>query len=123
MNVKLLREIAKVIQEKPKQFSLASWHKSKTDGVQGVLCNLPKAKQVACGTTHCIAGWAQVLAPDRDCTVPARADGQRVLGLSNEQANRLFFGEYWPKGYGGYRTNAAKAAARIEHFIRTNGAE
>lgn len=84
---------------------------------------LPKEKQISCKTTHCIAGWAQVLDPNRDCEEPAVNDGQRLLDLNDDQACRLFYADGWPKGFGGWRATKVQAAARIEHFIKTRGKE
>jgi hypothetical protein len=123
VNVKLLRKIAKTIVENPRQFSIVNWHKARGESPRAILCDLPQGKQVSCGTTHCIAGWAQVLAPDRNCGQTARDDAQRVLALTDNQARRLFYGNEWPKGFGGWRCKPEQAAARIEHFIKTKGAE
>lgn len=126
MNVRLLRKIAKIIQE-PKtkgQFSMKTWHKDKKDNeAYNILCDLPKEKQISCNTSHCIAGWAQVLSPNRDCKQYADTDAQRILGLDSYQAYRLFYADAWPKGFGKWRATPAQAAARIEHFIKTKGAE
>lgn len=133
MNVRLLRRIAKVIQEKPREFDINYWHRDKKapnkanplkkGNAVGALCELPKERQVACGTVHCIAGWAQILSPDRDCKQDAEYDAKRLLGLELDEADRLFFAYNWPRGFGGDRATAAQAAARIEHFIKTKGAE
>lgn len=132
MNTRLLRKIAKVIQEKPRQFNMGRWHRD-TGAYNGLglsveaLCQLPKERQVSCTTTHCIAGWAQVLDPDRSCGSPAEKDARRLLGISDVQARHLFYADKWPKQFQGtkdaYRMYPAKAAARIEHFIKTGGAE
>jgi hypothetical protein len=130
MNVRLLRRIAKVIQEKPKEFNMSSWHRDKVAARAGIwsasvdaLCELPKERRISCTTTHCIAGWAQVLSPDRNCKELAEVDAMRLLDIHPEQAMRLFHGCNWPSGYGKWRATAAQAAARIEHFIKTKGAE
>ena len=138
MNIRLLRRIAKVIQEKPREFDMGYWHIDTTiDWFQGehdALCGLPKDKRISCTTTHCIAGWAQVLSPKRNCRLPADSDAQRLLGLTNEEADRLFHVDGggttlgWPRKFRGRGTNIWKptvkqAAARIEHFIKTKGAE
>jgi hypothetical protein len=123
MNVELLRKIAAVIQEKPREFSMKTWHKRKGSSATGYLDALPKGKEVACGTTHCIAGWAQALAPNRKPREWALDDAKRVLRLTDDQATLLFYGGNWPKGFGGERATASKAAARIEHFIETGGLE
>lgn len=125
MNVRLLRRIAKVIQltENKGQFDMKRWHSDKTaNGSVAALCELPKEKQISCTTTHCIAGWAQVLSPDRDCHKPAEDDAMRLLGLDGDQAFRLFYADQWPKGFGQWRATASQAAARIEKFIKSKGA-
>jgi hypothetical protein len=124
MNVELLRKIAAVIQEKRGQFDMRFWHHRKDTGFRAdALCSLPEEVRISCKTTHCIAGWAQVLAPNRDCTVEAEEDAKRVLGLNHDQASRLFYADHWPKGFGAWKATKRQAAARIEHFIATNGAE
>ena len=124
MNVRLLRKIAKVIQEKPREFSIVTWHRNKSVGFdKAILYEVPEEKRVSCRTTHCIAGWAQVLSPDHNCHEAAPDDAQRLLGITDYEASRLFYGYNWPKGFGGLRANAKQAAARIEHFIKTKGAE
>lgn len=113
MNVELLRKIAAVIQEKPELFDMQyfNWRNS-------------------CGTSHCIGGWAE------DMTgLPM----QEALNISNLEARRLFYvdGDFsdeeegdeggWPKQFHGvpepWKPTPQQAAARIEHFIATNGAE
>lgn len=128
MNIRLLRKIAKAIQvpENKGQFSMDYWHRFKGKGEEeevGVLCSLPEEKRISCNTTHCIAGWAQVLDPKRNCHEYAEYDAQQLLGLTNDQASRLFYADAWPKGFGGWRATRAQAAARIERFIQTKGAE
>lgn len=145
MNVELLRNIAAVIQEKPAEFNMNSWHHAEDPNYDyyGIaLCDLPKDKQISCDTTHCIAGWAQVLSPDRDCKVRASVDAKRLLQLDDEQADRLFYVEKdcgdtdgWPKRFRGRKKKGMdelesawsmtprQAAARIEHFIATGGTE
>lgn len=113
MNVRLLRRIAKVIQEKPREFDMRTFHNQKD-----------------CGTTHCIGGWAEALTGKN----PIEA-----LGLTGDESDRLFYVQIknheWPKRFlGRKRKNmtwreyvwlptARQAAARIEHFIKTKGAE
>jgi hypothetical protein len=132
MNVRLLRRIAKVIQEKPKEFDMSYWHTDRTDGIADSLCGLPKDRRVGCSTSHCIAGWAQVLSTKRDCAMHAEDDAQRILGLTAEQSDRLFYvggatTGGWPQRFRGrkyeFSPTAKQAAARIEWFIKTKGAE
>lgn len=122
MNVELLRKIAAVIQEKPTEFRMSSWH--------GI-----------CRTTHCIGGWAQVLSGEKESTdsfamaklldIEAIADEVDDSEIDSEcEAGRLFFCSWWPKQFlGAYmetdgdKAMAKIAAARIEHFIATGGAE
>jgi hypothetical protein len=124
MNVELLRKIAAVIQIRRGQFSMKCWHKEKGQmyGVES-FCEIPEPKREVCGTTHCFAGWAQVLSPERNCRADAEEDARRLLELSQEEAQRLFYADNWPRGFGGWNANAKKAAARIEHFIATDGRE
>lgn len=123
MNIELLRKIAAVIQENPRQFSIRDWHTAKGLGPFGKLNTIPEKKRVACGTTHCIAGWAQVLSSKSSHSGWAKEVAMEKLGLNEDEANRLFYADNWPRGFGGNNTNAVKTAARIEHFIATEGRE
>lgn len=105
MNVKLLRKIAAVIQEKPKKFSMKAFSETKT-----------------CGTVHCIGGWACAISGlDRFGHTPA----QKILGLSDEEAGRLFYPDsaLCLNKFGGWNATPQQGAARIEHFIATKGRE
>ena|ERR1700728_4187244 len=137
MNVKLLRKIAKVIIEKPRQFDMSRWHHNKKarehDWSRGVyesytaLCDLPQEKQISCDTTHCIAGWAQAISPDRKCKTPAEKDAKRLLQITPSMANRLFYCDNWPEQFQGkrdtWKPTRKQAVERIKHFISTEGAE
>lgn len=129
MNVRLLRRIAKVIQlpENKGQFDINSWHRDKKGGAfqqsTPALCDIPKERQISCTTTHCIAGWAQVLSPKRNCKEQAYYDAMRLLEIGYFDAKKLFHAQNWPSGFGGSRATPAQAAARIEHFIKTKGKE
>jgi hypothetical protein len=110
MNVRLLRRIAKRIQEKPREFSMLYY--------TGL--NLPGK----CKTTHCIGGWARHF---------TGLDPGAALDLTVEQEPRLFYVSGWPKQFQGRRRTGREdyqwypttkqTAARIEHFIKTKGAE
>lgn len=137
MNTKLLRKIAKVIIEKPRQFNMDKWHNNEKvkgeDKLRGkykyyyALCDFPKEKQISCDTTHCIGGWAQALSPDRNCEVAAEKDAKRLLEITLSQADRLFYCDNWPEQFQGKRVlwkpTRRQAADRIEHFIKTAGKE
>jgi hypothetical protein len=90
LNVPLAKAILRQITEHPETHEQSSWMGHK-----------------ACGTTHCIAGWAAALTPDiklrpigpagfmaafpdGEKHVPSYA-GQILLGLTDEQADDLFY--------------------------------
>lgn len=118
MNVKLLRQIQRRIAKEPKQFFM-NWF-FKTDR------RIPN-----CHTAACIAGWALTLTKTKtkrpsDALKRYGSNGgyfnpaRDALSLSEEEANNLFVEERWPaKFYGGPRTLAKRAIARIEHMIKT----
>lgn len=120
MNVELLEKIKAEILKRPAQFYMGSWS-------SGNLKDLDHS----CGTTACIAGWACFLGNDFSLEfIPHRA--RRLLELDSDQGGRLFHVSYWPDGFAqayneaqwGDDDEAARiAAARIDHFIATNGAE
>jgi|SRR5882757_256323 len=126
MNVELLQKVKDHILAEPAKFDVNLFE-----------CNHP------CGTTRCIGGWAHFLHnptdpiagphfhPDtREFIYP----GQYALGLTSTEAERLFMITDWPEefrsypedddGYAGesYAT-PEQAAARIDHFIATEGRE
>lgn len=91
-----------------------------------------------CNTVGCIAGFAAALSGTRDLT--SYQGGMAALGLTREEAERLFteprhwnnmcFRYHWPEDYArAYlaATNptgrAQATAARIDHFIATEGRE
>jgi hypothetical protein len=144
MNVKLLRKVAKHILEEPRRFRMEFFQHKAAPGealsTQGVYD--PTHTVPSCGTVACIAGWAVPLAGMRVGTdmygdlLPVAcgrdwfAAGSRALALNEEQADRLFLHDEWPsKFYQGYegaksaKKRAQVAAERIEHFIKTGGAE
>lgn len=72
----------------------------------------PTAEHV-CGITACIAGWALVLS-GRDLR-RCREDGnlaRRILGLSEEQAEKLFYG-------GNFSTSPQEAAKVVRVLMET----
>lgn len=126
MNVKLLRKIAKVIQNKPWEFDMQFWHR---DPITRKFWGTPTKAAKACGTTHCFAGWAHLLDGrfPRTATIDAAT---QILALTEEQRYRLFFSDNWPEEFcegftdnGEQLISARVAAARIEHFIATEGRE
>ena len=117
MNVKLLRRIQRWLMRlrHPEHFDMNSF------GEKG-----------NCGTSYCIAGKALQLKGyelgEGDFYSPK---GKRVriedtaaslLGLTLDEASRLFYQSNWPPEFRGDRT-PQEAVRRIEHFIETEGQE
>ena len=123
-NTKLFYLIAEAIEEHPELHDQSSWFGIGTHGGYDLQDLFVAGRQVTCGTTQCIAGWAIALErfvlgvdtsnvdPDGDrageyvaidgldqdlkeevALAPGRAYeyvGARLLGLSPEDADRLF---------------------------------
>lgn len=153
MNKPLLRRIQKHIAKEPKRLVMGAFVMRKGeipdwglepihrvhDGASIACEDHPFAK---CGTAACIAGWAVLLTVDKPDKwrdgghVEVKA--QKLLELKNKldevtgtsQVDRLFHVEHWPSqfmnAYEDAATPAAKARAtigRIDHFMKTDGAE
>lgn len=102
-NTAMFREIADVIELNPHRHHQPSW--SSAD-VRDSVIKLPTGtKTVSCGTTQCVAGWAVALDEENyginhvgaafNYTTNTRSNfteaGADILGLSETEANRLFF--------------------------------
>lgn len=83
-----------------------------------------------CGTQACIAGWAVHLFDkrfDRNGSLPDAA--ARALQIDRSEVGKLYWRSSWPEKLcdqltGGSALKKARVAARrIEHFIKTDGAE
>lgn len=134
MNVRLLRKVKNHILEEPRRFIMRTWLLTReyVGGPSYPSDNGAKEVKFAkCGTAACIAGWA-VLLHDKRITnydeIARRAS--ELLELDEMKSYRLFGATWWPEPFGSqYRkaktpTARAKiAAARIEHYIKTEGAE
>jgi hypothetical protein len=108
INTRLLRRIQKHILTIPKKlFDMDNWSE--------VVFNRGKE----CGTAHCIGGWACAL---KGSKYFGHADAKALLGLDDEQATRLFMGDSWPRGFGGWKATPQQAVARIDKFIESKGA-
>lgn len=133
MNVKYLRRIQRAILEHPSQFQMDTLFDNHLDDQ----IKLPK-KVGGCGTAACIAGWAlhlhgrcKTLATTTECMRTTTSENARtILGLTSDQYDRLCFAPNWPEPFRSRndnaktaRTQAKNAVARIEHFIKTKGAE
>lgn len=125
MNVRLLRRIAKAIVENPRQFDMDTFHKSKGYGSACVLADIPEKEQHSCNTTHCIAGFAQILSSKSDYKMDAALDARRLLDIDHVAAARLFYCDAWPEQFRGkkevWKPTRKQAFDRIEHFIKTGG--
>lgn len=107
MNVELLEKIAEVIVNDPAHFDMNYF-----------------THETACGTTHCIGGWAETISGVHDYE---DYSGATALEMDGDQASRLFFADEWPERFQGekdpWSPTPKQAAARIRHFIATDGAE
>lgn len=123
MNVRLLRRIQKQILKEPRQFQMWDVFSDHADDFA-----IPN-----CGTAACIAGWAITITSK---TNPAKAaniinsyrKAGTELGLEEWQADMLFNFGRWPAQFQktsreGTRAFARQAVRRIDHFIKTKGAE
>jgi hypothetical protein len=133
MNVKLLRKVKKHILEEPRRLAMGYFVQRKDGLTQTVFESeardgdeYPFAK---CGTAACIAGWT-VLLTDQTQEWQIEQNAIRLLEIDGREAQRLFYVHSWPEKlrnkYHNLKTPAARAnvaARRIDHFIKTNGAE
>ena len=137
MNIERLRAIQKTILAEPTQFNMHDWWDNDDDST--------------CGTTACIAGWTCLLEFRKEDSkvgmksvlgfIAVRGTAIEILGITKEQADKLFYINYWPAPYAGnymfltkdwptgrdhiscelrasLRQRMAQCAAdRIEHFI------
>jgi hypothetical protein len=127
MNVKLLRKVKRYILAEPKRLFMASYFVRKYQ--YGEMLN---GRDFAkCGTAACIAGWTLLLNKLDPYFVEAGAHDTAadLLGINCDQALLLFEPRKWPEKFekglndDGKLSTAKVAAARIEHFIKTKGAE
>lgn len=145
INVPLLRKVQKFLLAEPRRFYM-------DQGVVDIeylrrACGIEIAEKAAppCGTTCCIAGATYILGKNIQKTLnftkreweTVRKYAVRELGLQEDEAERLFYiidmhgtDTGWPMkfcyAYANAKTPLQRAkvgVARIEHFIKTNGAE
>lgn len=136
INVKLLRQIQRAIKKEPRRFEMESW--------VNIFDSI-----APCETTACIAGHAIIIdfmrkggtwkrggrklydrIDARRLTGLTQYRAGKLLGLEAVQSSRLFHLSEWPKRFHGRfgraltrRAQGAVAIARIDHFIKTKGAE
>lgn len=110
MNVELLQKVKSKILAEPKNFDMRDWK---------------------CGTVCCICGHAGDIAGITQVSesfdfFPV----EEALGISEEEAGRLFLVDYWPQQLSAAfdravtkKKRAKIACDRIDHFIATKGRE
>jgi len=130
MNVKLLRKVKKHILENPKRLFMGRWIKRKSETPYLSFGEGKKRPFPPCGTAACIAGWTCILSKHQISDNQSTGElATNLLDINELQASRLFGPHAWPSKYqAGIKDNGTKktakiAAARIEHFIKTKGAE
>lgn len=146
MNVPLLDKVKERLTAFPHRFSMANWVRNAPG--HDTLDQYPRfgpkdAKilldsQTACGTVACIGGLAIIIDTaegeqehvfNEDVeTAGIWKHARKILDLTSEQADRLFLLHAWPEPYCRQYTEhwpnrAQIAVSRINHFIRTGGAE
>jgi hypothetical protein len=126
MNIALLEKIKAHILEEPRRINMYLWGKTFPEGYDAPY--IP-----ACRTAGCIAGWACMLSDEEVDEETIENRGKILLDLTVEQANRLFFYVFWPARFVNdylhlevterYKERAKATVERIDHFIKTGGAE
>ena len=133
MNTKLLRKVQKFLLKEPRRFDMLDW--LAPSAFSNTVLEKPP-----CGTTCCIAGAAFILdrkvEPGKALTeyetyqISVRDIATDALGLDLDQRERLFYTADWPVKYcvayhraKTQRQRVKVGVARIEHFIKTKGAE
>ncbi len=139
---KRLKEVAQTIEEEPLRIDMCSW----VVGQWALQLRKARNEVPVCGIIGCIAGWVVALEykqkryfAKRAETMDIQVRAQTILSLTDKQTERLFFVFNWPAQFrgselvgnwavaGNHETQtpeyAKVVAARIKHFIRTNGEE
>lgn len=109
MNVHNFKRVMKAIAAAPEwQTEMDSWH-----------------GWSPCGTTHCIAGWCEIICGERVPLDDLPGLALRFLGLSDNYRSKLFVRYHWPEPFRSDYEQNPKAAtlARLQHFISTEGRE
>lgn len=144
--IKMLRRIARLIQLRHKQIQMKTWLALKpgagpcgtTACIAGWAVTLDQIgkpmPKLAFNKFKRLADWRQTIGGTQNRIMEKH--GAKALGLTKEQADLLFYVIAWPYRFtyalyvvhienhpGRTRRYAAVVAARIRHFIATNGAE
>ena len=136
LNVRLLRKIQRYIMEEPRRFMMrgiiARGTPGKTDWDfhwSDIAHRVPP-----CGTAACIAGWTNLLTGASQGDESDLTRARERLGITSPIAryapDPLFDLQAWPEPFRSRYSKAANpkrraqiAAERIDHFIKTKGAE
>jgi hypothetical protein len=153
--IRLLRRVQKRILKEPKQFEMSTGFILNGHNAGILFSSTPDyirhGEIPNCGTAACVAGWALTLGTGckkpiqaarkfhefrklKSVWGPIESRARRILSLSKEQSNRLFYADQWPVQFNrdrsltGFsrlskRKQAQLAVKRIDHFIKTDGAE
>jgi len=136
VNVRKLRKLQKWILAEPRRFHMAFW-------AVGGKHHLVAKQNPPCGTVACLAGNACLMeglaltpmAEDKSDLELAEHDcisdkAMEILGLDELQQKALFHVDNWPMNFAEEYNSADDCiegaditARRIEHFIKTKGAE
>lgn len=121
MNKENMLKLADFIEKLPsKRFDMGDWIRVGNDAVHSVPEEIVM-DPFSCDTKACVAGWA-VLALGNDEQKRAVAErvgraeniGQEILGLSEWEAERLFYGRWGVDGYGPGLARATTKGAAAE---------
>jgi hypothetical protein len=135
MNVKLLRKIQKHILAEPARYEQNAII---TIGAPGAMCVAANRLYPQCGTIACIGGWAILLTAKRRLKTSRYSLNYltlgKLLGVKKSQIAKLVsytdYATEWPDHFADKynqaetpKARARIAAQRIDHFIKTKGAE
>lgn len=118
---KKLMEVVSMIEKKPKQFCMRSWHETVAEFHDGEA--LPVAIAKHCGTTHCIAGWWQTLYGEtqllgRKKVYVRDANDEFRIGLGTGIYETLNLTDAcWPTQFN--PDDVKSVRPRVEHWLRT----
>lgn len=107
----------------PERFNMRSWWSAVTGGGLKLYGTRPEEFTAECGTAACVAGWTVSVFRPRSPLNEFRGDWVEdvaglILGLSSDEADKLFF----PPDFFSERTDEwtpAQAADVIDHLLAT----
>lgn len=131
MNVRRMNKLATVLEglnpnpgpsETGLGFNMDYWFYDR--GNVGGLNNIQRPQENLCGTTACAAGWACFLWPgDVNRSGYWKYEAGDILGLSSEQSNYLFLGDFIPEIRNQERLLSSVTPAEVATEIRRMVAE